>query len=67
MPNAVIASFAKKSGKTESEVDSVWNETKQEVSKQMSEDDPKFWANVNSIVQKKLGISKSFKDFISKK
>lgn len=66
MPSAVIKSFAKKSGKTESEVDSVWNETKQEVGKNTSESDPKFWALVNSIVQKKLGISKSFKDFIKK-
>ncbi len=66
MPNPIIKSFAKKSGKTESEVDSVWNETKEEVSKSKDKSDPQFWSLVNSIVQKKLGISKRFKEFIKK-
>ena len=69
MPSAVIKSFAKKSGKSEAEVEKLWKETKQEVKDKFKYKTPAFWAYVNDTIQKKLGIKESkdsklsFKDF----
>ena len=69
MPNAVIKSFADRTGKTVAEVDAIWNETKEEVKKKFKEENPAFWSYVNKVVQNKLGLSKgkkTFKDFVKK-
>ena len=67
MPATVIKSFAKKSGKTEKEVDKIWNDTKEEVKQKFKNESPAFWAYVNTTVQRKLGIAEetklTFKDF----
>jgi hypothetical protein len=66
MPSPVIKSFAKKSKKSIAEVDAIWNETKEEAIKKFKTESPQFWAYVNATVQAKLGISKSFKEFVRK-
>lgn len=69
MPATVIKSFAKKSGKTEKEVDKIWNDTKEEVKQKFKNESPAFWAYVNTTVQRKLGIAEdvklTFKEFIT--
>lgn len=68
MPATVIRSFAKQSGKTEKEVDKIWNDTKEEVKKKFKNESPAFWAYVNKSVQYKLGIAEdlkiTFRDFL---
>ena len=65
MPASVIKSFAKKSGKSEEQVEKIWKKTKDDVEKQFKYKTGAYWAYVNSVVQKKLGISESmkFKEF----
>jgi hypothetical protein len=69
MPTPLIKSFSKKSGKSEKEVEKIWDETKKEVKEKFKNESPSFWAYVNKIVQHKLGIKESskitFKQFIS--
>ncbi|MEM2159597.1 MAG: hypothetical protein QXN55_01430 [Candidatus Nitrosotenuis sp.] len=59
MPNAVVKSFARKSGKSIKDVEKIWDETKKEVKDRFKDENPFFWAYVNKVVQKKLGISES--------
>jgi len=61
MPAAIIKSFAKKSGKSEAEVEKIWDETKEDVKNQFKYKTAAYWAYVNSIVQKKLKIDEEVK------
>lgn len=67
MPVSVIKSFAKKSGKSEKEVEQIWDDTKEEVKDQFKYKTGAYWAYVNKVVQKKLKIAEdcklSFKDY----
>lgn len=68
MPNNVVKAFAKKSGKTVAEVEKIWDETKKETKKKFAGETPPFWAYVNNVVQRKLGILKehmTFKDYLN--
>ena len=56
MPSSLLKSFADRSGKSLSEVERLWKETKDELLKDMNDTDPAFWAQVNLITQRKLGI-----------
>lgn len=56
MPSSVIKSFADKAGRSIPEVEKYWDESKSEAAKKFSEDDPKFWAYVNAVTQRKLGL-----------
>lgn len=65
MSNKVIKSFAERSGKTESEVEDVWDSVKKTASKKFEKEGAEFWAYVNKTVQFKLGLAHkkmSFKD-----
>jgi hypothetical protein len=68
MPNSTVKSFAKKSGKSEEEVEKIWKETEKEIKAQMRYKTGLFWSIVNSTVQKKLKIDEStklsFKDYV---
>ena len=70
MPNNVIKSFAERSGKTEEEVEKIWDETKTKAKRKFDSEDKHFWAYVNRTVQFKLGLASkktSFKDHLEKK
>jgi hypothetical protein len=68
MPAAIIKSFAKKSGKSEEEVEKLWKQTQEDVKNQFTYKTGAYWAYVNSIVQKKLKIEEAtkitFKGFV---
>lgn len=67
MPNAVVKKYAEKTGKSVAEVEKVWDEAKEQTKDKFKEDDPSFWAYVNGIVKKRLGLSESIQliEFIS--
>lgn len=70
MPNNVIKSFAKRSGKSEDEVEEIWNAVKKKASSKFEDEDKAFWAFVNREVQFKLGLANrktSFKEFKKEK
>ena len=69
MSNSTIKSFADRSGKTEEEVEKIWDEVKSKAHKKFESEDKHFWAYVNRTVQFKLGLASkktSLKDHISK-
>jgi hypothetical protein len=59
MPNAVVKSFAKKAGKSVNDVEKLWDETKADTKKKFKKKDKHYWAYVNAVTQRKLGISES--------
>lgn len=56
MPSDVVKSLAKKSGKTVAEVETIWEEAKEETDKKYGRTNKIYWAYVTSIVKKRLGI-----------
>jgi len=67
MPSSNVKAFAKKTGKSEAEVEKIWKETEQETKDKFKYKTGAFWAYVNKTVQHKLGLVKeslSFKDYI---
>ncbi len=69
MPNKTIKSLADRSGKTEAEVEEIWDAVKAKASKKFEKENNEFWAYVNRTVQFKLGLANkktSFKEFASK-
>ena len=56
MPVPLLTSFATRSGKPLHEVEKLWKETKEELSKTMKSTEPSFWAQLNLITQRKLGL-----------
>jgi len=65
MPNSVVKSYAKKSGKSVAEVETLWGKIKAGAKKKFKADDPHLWAYVNGSVKKALGLTESitFKEF----
>ena len=62
MPAELVKSFAKKTGKSVSEVEEKWKEAKASVKKsnpELSEDDDKFWEFVVGRLKKMLGIKEN--------
>jgi len=62
MPAPLIATFAEKSGKSEKEVERLYNEVKKQVEKEYSlteKDGERFYQLVVGILKKMVGISKS--------
>jgi hypothetical protein len=64
MPNAVINSFAEKTGKSVAEVDKLWNKAK-EIAKEAGEGEN--YAYITGIVKKMLGLNETvgFKEFLA--
>lgn len=56
MPSDIIKSFAKKSGKTEEEVEKMWNSIKRSLLDRMSEKDPSFYPQLVGALKKALKI-----------
>jgi hypothetical protein len=68
MPNSTIKSIAKHTGKSEAEVDKVWNETKKEADEKFPVRNAAYWSYVNVVCHRKCGITEGvklkFKSFI---
>lgn len=58
-PAGVIHSFALQTGKSDDEVEKLWNKAKEIVSKEYnkSEEDPSYYASVTGLLKKMLGIN----------
>ena len=68
MPSPVVKSFVEKSGQSVQTVEKYWDEAKMSAREKFKRKDSHFWAYVNAIVQKRLGLKEvklSFKDFMS--
>ena len=59
MPSSVVKSYAKKSGKTEKQVEKIWDDCKAKADKlyKGKPKDGKYWGFVNNCTKKKLGIA----------
>lgn len=64
MPNAVINSFAEKTGKSVAEVDKLWNKAKAIAAE---EGEGENYAYITGIVKKMLGLNETvgFKEFLA--
>lgn len=59
MPNSLIKSFAKKSGKTIPEVEKLWNKA-QDMAKEKGLEDDNMYAYIVGILKKMLSIEEDF-------
>ena len=63
MPNAMIKSFSKKTGKSVKDIEKLWDQAKEIVKNEykgkVKPDTPQFYALVVSILKKQLKIKKS--------
>jgi hypothetical protein len=69
MPNALIKSFAERSGKSVEEVEKIWDGVKKRAKDKFKDENGKFWAYVNRSVQFALGLAHkkmSFKQSVDK-
>lgn len=66
MPNAVVKSYAEKTGKSAEHIEGWWKEAEEQAKKKFKKRGPKFWAYVNGIVKRRAGLSEetSFKEFL---
>jgi hypothetical protein len=67
MPNNVVKSYATKTKKSVATVEKYWDEAKASAEKAIGKKGPRFWAYVNGIVKKRLGLAESaltFKEFV---
>ena len=53
MPNAVVKSYAKETGKSEERIERWWKEAEKQALKKFKKSDPRFYAYVNGIVEKR--------------
>jgi len=66
MPNAVVKSYAKKTGKSPEHIEGWWKEAEKEAKKKFPKKGPHYWAYVNGIVKRRGGIKEviGFRDFV---
>jgi hypothetical protein len=57
MPNAVVKSYAEKTGKSAEHIEGWWKEAEQQAKKKFKKKGPRFWAYVNGIVKRRAGLS----------
>lgn len=68
MPSALVKKFAERSGKSVDTVERYWDEAKASAKEAgLKKKQPGFWAYVNAIVQRRLGLNESvtFVEFLS--
>lgn len=53
MPNALVKKYAQETGKSVEHVERWWDEAKESAAKKFKKSDPRFWAYVNGIVEKR--------------
>jgi hypothetical protein len=66
MPNAVVKSYAEKTGKSAEHIERWWKEAEKEAKHKFKKKNPRYWAYVNGIVKRRAGLSDalSFKELI---
>ena len=66
MPNAVVKSYAKKTGKSAEHIERWWKEAEAEAKKKFKKKSPRFWAYVNGIVKRRAGLDEAltFKELL---
>lgn len=66
MPNAIVKSYAEKSGKSVDHVEAWWDAAKKQAMEKFGKKGPKFWSYVNAIVRRRAGLSEnlSFKEYL---
>lgn len=62
MPAAVLKTYAEESGKSMKEVEDAWEEAKKSGDKRFKERNGDYWAWVNVVTQRKLGIDQKKKE-----
>lgn len=53
MPNALVKKYAKETGKSEEHIERWWKEAEEQALKKFKKSDPRFYAYVNGIVEKR--------------
>jgi hypothetical protein len=69
MPTAVMKSFADQAEVPVSKVEGYWDWAKEQADKKFKKKGPSYWAYVNALTQRRLGLREadqpvSFKDFL---
>lgn len=67
MPSNVIKSFAEKSGKSEKEVEALWDEAKEQVNENYTDvekNSDRYYALVTGILKKMVGLKETFIDLV---
>lgn len=68
MPNPLISKYAVKAKTTEAKVEEIWRRAKEEAYNRFrGNKSPQYWAYVNAIVQRRLGLREgkiTFKDML---
>lgn len=66
MPNAVVKSYAEKTGKSVEHVERWWKEAEEQAKKKFKKKSPRYWAYVNGIVKRRAGLDEAltFKELI---
>lgn len=64
MPNSLIKSYSERSGKSVSEIEKMWDEAKVAAHKKFKNEDSRFWAYVNTVVRKQLGLKSKLKEHL---
>lgn len=66
MPTPQLKKYAEKSGKSLEEIESYWEEAKEQAGKKFKHGTPQFWAYVSGIVKRRAGLKESltFGDFV---
>jgi len=66
MPNAVVKSYAEKSGKSAEHIEGYWKDAEEQAKKKFKKKSPRYWAYVNGIVKRRAGLSEelTFKELL---
>ena len=71
MPTPLIAKYAQKTGKSVAKVEEIWDRCKEQAKgiRRSNIIDKQYWALVNGLVKKELGITESltFKEYLGEK
>lgn len=69
MPSNVVKSFARKTGKSVSEVEDKWEEAKKQVEDEypnIKKDSDRYYKLVTSITKSMIGLKESFTDIVDR-
>lgn len=69
MPSSVVKSFARKTNKSVSEVESKWEEAKKQVDREypnVKKDSDQYYKLVTSITKSMIGLRESFNDLVDR-
>ena len=66
MPNPLVKSYASKAKKSVQAVEKIWDEAKVAAEKAIGKKGPRYWAYVNAVTKKRLGLAEnmSFKEYV---